>query len=130
MNILAYLDPNNFYRLTINSDLIHDIKKAKADVDDCPFDIRIPVMTKVYHINTKTWLDCTIYVSDTAIPCVYFHGIEENLLEPEDDLLKLPSIYLTRRFRLMLQDAKKYLSKVDIELVDTWNEFISKNIEK
>jgi hypothetical protein len=109
---------------------MHDIKSAKTEVDDCPFDITIPIATKAYHLNTKTWVDCNIYVSSKTIPCVLVCDKEENLLEPNDDLLKLPSVYLTRRFRLMLSDAQKHLSKVEMDLVDTWNEFQGKNIKK
>lgn len=128
--IFAATDPNNFYRVVIDDQILKQIEEAKKWLDNCPFngEIRIPI--KVFCLNTESLVNCDVAMfKDTINILIRLWGLEDHLLEWDDDLLKLPDVYLTRRFRLMIEDAKKYLSQDDVGLVDTWNKYHAKILE-
>ena len=115
MDILAYLDPNKFYRLKIDQQTMDAVAGAKSYVDinggeSC-------IITSAHRLGLHTFETCNIIITpEKAFPTI--DG--ENLLEADDNILTLPEVYLTRRFRIMLDDAKKYLTARDSELIAIW----------
>lgn len=117
--MLAYYDPNDFYRIVIDNDTLCCVYEAKSWLNSCPYNGQLEISTPIYNITHQRNEECFIIIRKTHTDVAL--DFETSLLEYGDDLLKLPDLYLTRSFRVMSENAKKYLSKDDIELVEAWN---------
>ena len=123
--IFAYLDPNTFYKVIIGGDTITKIINARDHLSRYDYDGELFVPIGVWNVAAKKTENGRIVVSKwdaeitaPAIKCLYWE--EENLLDYGDDLFKLNSIHLTKRFLIMIEDAKKYLNSDEIELIRAW----------
>ena len=117
--IFASLELGDYYRLEIDNEVQDVVFDAKEWVVKCPYDGDLLLYHIVYSYKRCAQIPCIIHVcKDFTWVEVY----EENLLELGDDLLDLPAIYLTRRFRLFADDAIKYLVAGDRQLVSIWYE--------
>jgi hypothetical protein len=61
--IFAALDPNNFFKLEIDSNLFSHIVTAQQWLLDCPYEGYLWISTNVYHLNLGVWLPCKIEVT-------------------------------------------------------------------
>jgi len=127
--ILACLDPDNFYRLVLSDETLSEVTNAQAWLQGCPFDGELWIYTSVYHLNVGQWITCRLAIRADSVCALVRTWKEENLLEYGDNLLALPSIWLTRRFRLMQQEAQKYLSESDMNLIHTWEQLHAENLQ-
>lgn len=119
--IFAWLDPENVYKLVLSDGLLSEIAAASRALNNSGYDGELWIYTEVRHLNTKTDVPCTIEVGKDRVGASVLTWEEEDLLEYKDDLLALPVIYLTRRFRVMEQDTTKHLSESDLQLVALWH---------
>ena len=100
-----------------------DIVDAKSYLDNCPYNGKLWLSTHAHNLNKNTSNECEIWVlKDVVIPTIHSWHYDDNLLEYGDSLINIPDIFLTRRFRLMILDAEKYLTQVDRDLIAAWNE--------
>lgn len=117
--VYAALDLGDYYRFKIDDEIQEAIIDAKQWIKKCPYDGDLLLYHFVYSYKMRTEFTCAIHVcKDTTWISIF----NENLLERGDNLLTLPSIYLTRRFRLFVDDAIKYLEADDIQLISIWKE--------
>ena len=126
-SVLGCLDPNSFYKLVIDDNTIDSVIDAMHWIDRCPYEGVLFIYAPIYHLNNKTWETCKIIV-DKSFVTVSVESFLENelLLDPDEDLLSLPDIYLTKRFLILLEDAKKHLTRDDISLIESWEYFQEK----
>jgi len=116
MIIYACLDLGFVYRLEFD---LSQVQAAKKILDECPYDGQLYLYTSVKNLKTTNYEPCKIIIKkDIVIATVTY---DQNILEPGDDLLSLPSVYVTRRMRVLWEDVKKYLSERDIELIKSWS---------
>jgi hypothetical protein len=123
--IYAALDPNNFFRFELNDTI--EISAARKWLRDCPYKGILWIDAFAYHFNLNSYMPCKIEVGKDSINVVVTTWDDEYLLD--DDLIDLPDVYLTKKFRIWQEDAEKYLSEHDKELVSTWEKFQKKFLE-
>lgn len=127
--IFACLDPDNFYTLDLSDETLSEVTLAQAWLQGCQFDGELWIHTTAKHLNTKNYVDCRLVIRTDRVGALVKNFFrEEDLLEYQDNLLALPDIYLTRRFRIMEQDAEKYLSTSNTQLIATWH-VVQGNVE-
>ncbi|GEM_PF-4785527 len=117
--VYGYLDPGVFYKLELNSATLNSVYNAIDLMCDCPYEGVLFIDAPIYNITDKKW-----EMSKITISCfnnntyVNVRIYDENLLQ--DDLIEIPIVHLTRKFKIMIEDAKKVLSKDDLDLIETW----------
>lgn len=125
--VLGCLDPSNFYKLVIDEDIIDSVIDAMRWIDRCPYEGVLFLYAPIFHMNDKTWETCKIIIDQSFVTVSVESYLEDELLlDPDEDLLSLPDIYLTKRFRVLLENVKKYLTEDDVSLIESWEYFHEK----
>lgn len=125
--ILGCLDPNSFYKLVIDDNTVDSVIDAMRWMDRCPYEGVLFIYAPIFRMNDKTWETCKIIVDQSFVTVSVESYLEDELLlAPDEDLLSLPDVYLTKRFRVLLEDAKKHLTEDDVNLIESWEYFHEK----
>ncbi len=120
--ILAYLDPNNFYKVDITGEVITKILQARNILSGCEFDGSLLVPIGIWSVTAKQNILGSVIINkvdNTITSNVVVNFLNETLLDC-DDLFTIPDIHLTKKFLLMKEDAEKYLSPIEKELIRRW----------
>lgn len=125
MIILACLDPDMFFKIALNAATMQAIRAAHECLCQMPWDGELHIPTEIECISTREKESATILIDKVRVTVV--RGLQmgrnwkfEDFLEYPDNILELPDLYLTRRFRLLQNFASKYLSLVEEELIQCW----------
>lgn len=124
--IFACLDPDRFYKVTITSRQLHDVKAALNWISATPWDVEARIPLFVTNLKSRKDESALFLITSTRTTIVFKTWEVEDLLEYPDDVLKLPAVYLTRRFKLMRENASLSLTSLEDKLI---GDFEAKNTE-
>lgn len=130
--IFACVDPANYFKIEISDTLWQDMVRATDFFKGCPFDGRLWLPINILNIKTRRYTAMRVIISNERGKIrggVYEFPYQDiDLLEYDDNLLTLPYPYVTRLFRIIQEEAAKYLNLDELGLVSSWEKSHAKTL--
>ncbi len=115
MIVYAYLDPGLFYKVTLCPTVVDRINSAKRLISSLQYN-RISFDINVQNLTLGRWEGGEISIERERYE-VKLNIIVDNERLLEEDVLDFEDIHITRRFKIMMEDAKNLLDEDDYELI-------------
>jgi len=126
--ILAFADPDDFFKVTLDERTLRDIKLARDYMIKSPFNGELWVDVDTLWLNCMDTVPGHVIVTMEGSSLRVFGAVTgDDLLQPDEYIESIPDVYLTRMFQIKLQDAEKYLSEREYALIATWEAVQTQN---